>query len=144
MPQDGQSLVDELDAQATATLGAPYAALSVAAKAGLWKVVGDSMVAWFGGTPAVAWKTVDLVGGDFGFLANVSTSVNALPDTAALAARYRGGFALLRGGVDNMIFVEGMPNATAEWTINAQNHVVIFGDVTLEGITYRVRYMTPV
>lgn len=144
MPQSpSDELVTRLDAAATQTIGAAYTKLGASFRAGIWKVLGDALVAWLPTQSLVTWKVQDLPPNAFTTPINGAVSTSSpLAFPASTVPGLRGAFVLLRGGVDNMLFVTGTPSNTAEWTIDAQNRVVIFGDVTQGGVTYRVRYAT--
>lgn len=141
MPTPSDELVTRLDAAATQTIGEKYVALGASFRAGVWKVVADALVAWLPTQSFVTWTVQDLAPGDFALEVGGARSVSSpLSVQASSIAGLRGAFVLLRGGIDNMLWVEGTPDNTAEWTIDAQNRVVIFGDVTQGNTTYRVRY----
>lgn len=144
MPQTpSDELVTRLDAAATQTIGAKYTTLAQSFKTGIWTVVADALVAWIPTQSLVTWRVQDLPPNSFSLEIGGARSVSvALSTPASTVAGVRGAFVLLRGGIDNMLWVNGTPANTAEWTIDAQNRVVIFGDVTQGGVTYRVRYAT--
>lgn len=75
---------------------------------------------------------------------NTSTSNAALPKTPSAHANAADGFALLKGGIDNMRKVAGVPANAGEWRIDGANKIEVFGDITQSGDTYRVRYTSDV
>ncbi len=145
MPQSTPSdqLVTKLDEMAQQTIGAAYSGLGAAFRAGLWKVIADALVAWSPTQALVRWRVQDIAAATFTFeIGGVVSLSDPLAYAPSTVEGLRGAFVLLRGGVDNMLWVEDTPNAAAEWTIDNLNRVVIFGDVTQSGATYRVRYAT--
>lgn len=140
-----QSLIDYLDAAAQVYIGAPYVALSVYWKQGAFRVLAEGLVNYFGGVAVIGLEVVDLVGADFtAEIGGTSRLTAPLATAATTVTRYRRGFTLLRGGVDNMVFVEGTPTTEYEWSIDEDNKVVLFGDVTAAPDTYRCRYVSAV
>jgi hypothetical protein len=92
------------------------------------------------GMPVKAEKD-DFTSASFSYSGGLSTIATTV--TADSHASIIGQRSLTKSGADVMTMVSGSPAAAGEWRINAGN-LEIYGDVTGDGDTYRLRYHSSV
>jgi hypothetical protein len=87
-----------------------------------------------------SWVTVEILASAFSESAGVST-YNTLAQSASSNGNVLDNAELLRNGVGGFIRVAGTPAATGEWSLSGTT-LSIYGDVTAEGSTFQLRYVT--